>query len=239
MSSKFAVFDIDGTVMRRQLYHKLVDKLAKQGALGAEAPQMLEEAEKSWKRRKLSEVSFQEYDDILVNVYENALQNISLEVFDSLAVKVIEEYRDHSYIYTTDLLRRLKSDGYKLFIISGSHTELIEQIGKYYDFDDWMGTSYERSDKGFTGNVAISTLDKSKCLRQLIERNNVSLASSVGIGDTSSDIPMLEMVENPIAFNPDQKLFKTARDRAWKIVIERKNVVYELESKDGRYELTS
>jgi len=39
---------------------------------------------------------------------------------------------------------------------------------------------------------------------------------------------MLEMVERPICFNPNQKLFEAAKRHDWPIVVERKDVVYEL-----------
>jgi phosphoserine phosphatase len=45
------------------------------------------------------------------------------------------------------------------------------------------------------------------------------------------------LVENPIAFNPEKKLFDYAQGKNWKIVLERKNMVYELENKNGQYEL--
>jgi HAD superfamily hydrolase (TIGR01490 family) len=236
---KFAVFDIDGTLIRRQLYHKLVNRLAHAGALGKQAPRMVEEAEEAWKRRKFSDFAFERYDDTLVQLYEDALQNISPKLFDELVIEVIEKYKDQAYAYTTQLFQDLKAAGYKLFIISGSHMELIEQIAKYYGFDDWMGTYYERGENGFTGEVGVSTLNKETSLKKLLERHtDVTLEGSICIGDTKSDIPMLKMVEKPIAFNPDKKLYNFAREQGWKIVIERKNVIYELESKDGSYTLT-
>jgi phosphoserine phosphatase len=48
---------------------------------------------------------------------------------------------------------------------------------------------------------------------------------------------MLEYVEHPIAFNPEIRLFNEARNKGWKIVVERKNVVYELEANHGSYVL--
>jgi phosphoserine phosphatase len=44
---------------------------------------------------------------------------------------------------------------------------------------------------------------------------------------------MLEAAEQPIAFNPSEGLFKHAKESNWKIVIERKNIAYELAQKDG------
>jgi phosphoserine phosphatase len=39
---------------------------------------------------------------------------------------------------------------------------------------------------------------------------------------------MLELVQRPIAFNPERELAKIAMKRGWPIVVERKNVVYKL-----------
>jgi phosphoserine phosphatase len=48
---------------------------------------------------------------------------------------------------------------------------------------------------------------------------------------------MMEMVKLPIALNPEKKLYEHAKQHGWKIVLERKNMFYELESKDGKYQL--
>lgn len=40
---------------------------------------------------------------------------------------------------------------------------------------------------------------------------------------------MLSIVERPIAFNPDKDLFNAAKHNGWKIVVERKNMIYKLE----------
>lgn len=232
----FAVFDIDGTLIRWQLYHAVVNRLAKEGALGASAQDKLKNAMMAWKRRESTE-AFKTYERLLITMYEEALQHIDLTLFDQLVGQVIEEYKDQTYLYTRQLISDLKRKDYLLLIISGSHIELIERIGKYYGFDDWIGTHYERLDSGFTGNVHVPSHAKDKALKQLLGRHRVTMKDSLGVGDTKSDIPMLNMVERPIAFNPDRELFAAAKEKGWKIVIERKNVIYELEPKDGTYHL--
>lgn len=234
--NKFAVFDIDGTLIRWQLYHVVVNRLAKEGVLGENARINLKDSMMEWKHRKNKD-AYKAYEKVLVHSYENALLNINPLQFDTLVSEIIKEYKDQTYVYTRNLLRQLKAGGYKLFIISGSHIELIEQIGKYYDFDDWIGTHYERKENGFTGKVQTSALKKGVSLQALIERNHVTLKGSIGVGDTNSDLPMLAMVEKPIAFNPNEELFNVAQENGWKIVIERKNVIYELESNHGQYVL--
>lgn len=49
---------------------------------------------------------------------------------------------------------------------------------------------------------------------------------------------MLELVDRPVAFNPNDELFEVAQARGWEIVIERKNVAYQLKKdSDGSYVL--
>ena len=59
----------------------------------------------------------------------------------------------------------------------------------------------------------------------------VSLEGSVGMGDTLSDVGFLELVGIPIAFNPNRDLFDVARERGWPIVVERKDVIYNLQAR--------
>jgi phosphoserine phosphatase len=51
------------------------------------------------------------------------------------------------------------------------------------------------------------------------------------MGDTLSDVGFLEMVQTPIAFNPNRSLFEVARRSNWPIVVERKDVVYNLQTR--------
>ena len=233
-SNKFAVFDIDGTLIRWQLYHAVVDRLAKLGFLGDSAHDELHGARMNWKNREHSE-SFSQYEQTLIKIYEQSLDNIDTKTFDEIAEQIALEYKDQVYTYTRDLCATLKDRGYTLLAISGSHQELVGHIAKNYGFDDWVGTEYKRGDNGFTGEKFVASHNKKTILESFIKKHGLSLEKSVGVGDSGSDVPMLEMVESPIAFNPDQTLLKKSKDEGWKIVVERKNVIYELDSNDGVY----
>jgi phosphoserine phosphatase len=45
---------------------------------------------------------------------------------------------------------------------------------------------------------------------------------------TGGDIPLLEMVDRPICFNPNQALLDHAKRQGWEVVVERKDVVYRM-----------
>ena len=231
---KFAVFAIDVTLIRWQLYHAVVDRLAKLGLLGEGASQELHSARMVWKNREHSD-SFSQYEQTLITIYEQSLKNLDAKTFDEVAEQIAKEYKDQVYTYTRDLCAKLKNDDYKLLAISGSHQELVGHIAKNYGFDDWVGTEYKRKGNRFTGEKFIASHNKKTILESLMKKHGLSLEESVAVGDSGSDIPMLEMAESPITFNPDKKLLQKAKAKGWKIVVERKNVVYELEKENDEY----
>lgn len=236
MSKKFAVFDIDGTLLRWQLYHSSVNTVAKQGLLGEGAYEELRTIRMAWKNREHPE-AFKDYERYIVDLYDSAITGLSVTDIEEIARKTVAEHKQQVYTYTRDLIRTLKDDGYFLLAISGSQHEMIEEVAKFYGFDDWVGSTYEIVNEKFSGKKEIASDNKSKHLQAFIDVHKLEIAGSIGVGDTASDIAFLERVETPIAFNPERKLFDTARKKGWKIVIERKNVVYELEKQTSNYEL--
>lgn len=233
---KFAVFDIDGTLLRWQLYHAVVNALAKEGYLGAGAYEQLRNARMIWKRREHPD-AFKQYERHMVEAYDTALTDLPVESFQAAARSVFEEYKDQVHVFTRDLVARLKDEGYVLLAISGSHHEMVGELANYYGFDDWIGSKYEIKDGHFTGVKHVPSEDKKKHFLELVAAHGLDLAGSVGVGDTISDAAFLDLVEQPIAFNPDQKLYEYAREKGWDIVVERKNVTYELSSGSGGYRL--
>jgi HAD superfamily hydrolase (TIGR01490 family) len=235
---KFAVFDIDGTLIRWQLYHAVADSLVKLGFIDPVKYQAIKDARMIWKRRESSE-SFKKYELELVRLYSDILSELTTEQFETAADAVFEEYKDQVYTYTRDLVVRLKQEGYLLFAISGSQTQIVAKMSRYYGFDDFVGRIDETSGDRFTGQSSTPVFSKDKTLKELAAKHRVSFKKSVAVGDSASDIKMLELAELPIAFNPERELFKHALPAGWRIVIERKNMVYELERKTGKYELAA
>jgi len=237
MKKKFAVFDIDGTLIRWQLYHAIVNRLAANGDLSAEAYEKIRQARLAWKNRE-HDSSFRDYEIILVQQWLTESKKLSYDQYMTIVDEVVDEYIDQAYIYTRDLIKELKKQGYFLLTISGSPKEAIARVAKRYGFDDFIGAEFLVDENNrFSGEVITPFSDKASYLNNLVAKHGLDFAGSVGVGDTSSDIALLELVEHPIAFNPEKKLFEVARERGWPIVVERKNVVYELEPHGKAYQL--
>jgi len=230
----FAAFDIDGTLIRWQLYHAIVDALIRLNYVSAEDFEAIKQARMDWKRRT-AEASFKSYEGELIRAYEATLVSISPAQLDTAVEAVFGEYKDQVYVYTRNLIEELKKKGYLLFAISGSQSEIVAKVAEYYGFDAFVGTDYEQIDNKFTGKKDFHAHNKDVVLKKLVKEFKATSAGSFAVGDSMGDVAMLELVENPIAFNPESALFAAAKKNAWKVVLERKNVIYELEADGSSY----
>ena len=223
---KFAVFDIDGTLFRWQLYHELFDALANEAFIDARAAQNVIAARERWRSRTLDYI---EYETILVQTMEKAIVGLSERQFHQVADTIMQEKGHHVYRYTIDLLHTLQKNHYLIIAISGSHQQLVERFSKLHGIDIAVGRNYEKVAGKLTAKARTVAGRKHEILSEIVHDNNLSWDESYGVGDSSGDISMLERVSHPIAFNPSSGLRDEAMKRGWPIVIERKSLSYRLE----------
>ncbi len=225
---KVAVFDIDGTIFRSSLALELVERLIEKGLFPVAARAAYEKEEREWLDRK---GDYEAYITRVVEVFAEHAKGLSYEETQYIAGEIIEEKKSRVYRYTRDLIKELKMQGYYLLAISHSPKLIVDGFGYEMGFDKAYGTIYEVGpNECFTGVIEDKDLifNKAAVLQRAMRKENLTFEGSVGVGDTESDIPMLETVERAIAFNPNAKLYKHAKVRQWEIMVERKDVIYNI-----------
>lgn len=232
----FAAFDIDGTLFRSGLYREVAFELVRMGAMPESILKRIADKETAWKKRAHGN-AFVEFDEAVAEAFDAELPRLKIAYFDLAAEKVLKAHKDNVYVYTRDLARELKSQGYYLIAISGSQLEVVEPFATYYGFDTCVGQSFERGDEFFTGHIQKTHTGKDKHLKQLIKQHGLTTKDSIAIGDAAGDVEMLSLAERPIAFNPEKNLYAVAEKNGWDIVVERKNMIYEMRQIYGVYQL--
>lgn len=229
MKRKFAVFDIDGTFYRGSLYLDVVEHLVKNGLLDSEKVAKHQHQEKMWRSRRHKD-TYNAYLEATVETVVHAMPKLTTKQVEAAARDVVSERNEHVYRYTRDLIASLKEQGYFLIAISGSQHEVVSLFVEQYGFDAYTSTEWHRTSNGknYTGDATVRKNNKEQYLKQMIDAYDLTLEGSIAVGDSAGDITMLDFVENPIAFNPEDTLYETAKEKGWKIVVERKNVIYEL-----------
>jgi HAD superfamily phosphoserine phosphatase-like hydrolase len=232
-NKKIAVFDIDGTLFRWQLFHELVFELSSRNILDRKTSSDIEKQFLSW--RALTG-TWRDYEDKVIAALLANIETIHPGDLSKAAEAVIKRSGHKVYNYTSTLARQLKKEGYFLLAITGSQQEIAEPFTKKHGFDKCIGLLHSRDQTTglFTKQYDRYVIgNKAKILTEFIADNGFNTKDSYAIGDSEGDSQILEIAENPIAFNPDEGLLKIALDKKWPVVIERKNIAYNLVAKPG------
>ena len=223
-----AVFDIDGTIFRSSLLIELVDRLILRGVFPEEARAMYEKAQEEWLDRK---GEYESYIKKVVAAFGKYLIGVPYSEVADIAGEIIEEKKGRTYRYTRDLVQELKKKGYYLLAVSHSPKFIVDGFAYELGFHKSYGTFYDTGATGrFNGEILDEhiIMNKAAILARAVEKEGLVLKGSVGVGDTESDVSMLSLVEEPIAFNPNRALYRHAKKNMWKIIVERKDVIYEI-----------
>lgn len=225
---RLAIFDIDGTIFRSSLLVELTEALIRAEIFPKKVRQKYLLANQRWLNRQ---GLYENYIKAVVEVFFQNIKGVQEKDFIKIAKKTILLHQDRVYRYTRDLVKSLKKKKFYLLAISNSPKMIVDEFAKKMGFDKTYGQMYEINKNGkFTGKIISSELiaDKAKILKRVLAKEEITLKGSIGVGDTESDIAFLKIVEKPICFNPNKKLYQTAKHHGWQIIVERKNVIYYL-----------
>ena len=225
---RLAIFDIDGTIFRSSLLIELVRALIEEGLFKPGVSRIYAKKYAAWLNR---EGDYQDYIDAVVVAFKKNIVGVPSRDFLRVARRTVIQHQHHTYRYTRDLVRQLKRQGYYLLAISHSPKIILDEFCQRLGFDKVYGLIYEQDTRGrFDGKVLFTDLmlDKAKVVARAIEKENVTLRGSIGVGDTSSDAAFLKLVDRPICFNPNEKLYRVAKKNGWEVVVERKDMIYRL-----------
>ena len=135
----------------------------------------------------------------------------------------------HDYLLPTrrpDVFNRLnehQSKGHKVIIVSGMLMPCAEIFRDYLKANGAIGTQPEFIQGKYTGRTIpplISGESKATKVREFVQSRNweVDWASSYAYVDSVTDLYMLNLVGNPVAVYPDNKLLALAKEKNWEIL---------------------
>ena len=228
MKRKLAVFDIDGTIFRSSLFIELLHELIRNGKVEGKVLKSVEKDYLAWLNRR---GTYSNYANKLVEIYNKVIVGLREDDIKKAARKVIQEQKGKVYRFTRDLIKDLKNKEYFLLAVSGSPNHIVAEFVRHYEFDEYFATEHEIIDGVFTNIVGGVRFEKRGILERFLQKHpELNIKTSIGIGDTESDIAFLKKVNFPIAFNPSVGLAKYAKSRGWRIIVERKDVVYDVKN---------
>ena len=211
-----AIFDLDNTLLAGDSDYLWGEFLAQQGLVDGESYKRAnDEFYAQYKAGTLDIFEFLAFSlkplsehelSFLDQLHNQFMQQKILPIISSGARALVDKHR---------------KAGHKLLIITATNLFVTEPIARELGIDSILATEPEMIDNRYTGRVKGTPCfqhGKVERLQQWMDETGYNLQDSWFYSDSHNDIPLLELVTNPIAVDPDEALRQHATDNGWKII---------------------
>ena len=119
------------------------------------------------------------------------------------------------------LLEKHRAAGDTLLIITATNLFITGPIAAALGVDEILATEPEFDGECFTGKVSgTPCFQEGKVIRlkRWLEQHQRDLEGSFFYSDSHNDLPLLELVDKPVAVDPDEQLREIAEQRCWPVI---------------------
>lgn len=213
-----AFFDIDNTVVRGASIYHLARGLASRHFFTTR-----DVATFAWQQVKFRVQGSEDMDD-MSSAVDNALAFVAgheVDEINALGEEIFDErIADRLYAGTVALAAAHLDAGRRVWLVSAAPIELATIIARRLGLTGALGTVSEIRDGVYTGRLCGAPLHgpaKAEAVRALAEREGLLLSRCWAYSDSVNDVPLLSLVEHPVAINPDRALRHHARAMGWSV----------------------
>ena len=182
-------------------------------------------------RRAVLQSSFAQFVYLLQGADEDSMNRMrdylkalctgwSVEQVNAIVAETLHELIDPMvYAEAVALFDRHRADGLDVVIVSSSGEEVVGPIGEMLGVDHVIATRMAVKDGRYTGDIVFYAYGEGKAtaIRELAAERGYDLAQCWAYSDSWTDRPMLELVGNPVAVNPDKPLRRHAAQQGWRL----------------------
>ncbi len=125
------------------------------------------------------------------------------------------------YAEALTLIDEHKRNGRRVFLVSASPVEIVRPIGRHIGVTEIIATRIKTDAAGFfLPELELYAMGQGKvdAINALAEAEGIDLEESYAYSDSTTDVPMMEAVGNPVAVNPEKELRRIAEERGWPIL---------------------
>jgi len=120
-----------------------------------------------------------------------------------------------------ELISKHRDRGDTLLVITATNRFVTEPIVKMYGIENLLATTPEfingRYTGGFNGTPCFRE-GKVALLKEWLESSTETMQNSWFYSDSHNDLPLLTLVDNPVAVDPDEQLSQFAREANWPVI---------------------
>lgn len=119
------------------------------------------------------------------------------------------------------LINKHRYKGDTVMVITATNRFVTEPIVKLFGVDNLLATTPEFVDGQYTGKfegIPCFQEGKVKLLEEWLKNSEETMKNSWFYSDSHNDLPLLKLVDNPVAVDPEEKLRAYAEQQDWSII---------------------
>lgn len=137
------------------------------------------------------------------NIHEDKLKEYVKEFYKKRLSKIF-------YIDAINTMKKLKKQGYKIYLISASAEFYLNELYNIKEVDKIIGTRFKFINGYYCGEIIGENNkgeEKVKRLKEVLEKENIKVdfKNSYAYSDSLSDLPLFELVGHPYLINSNKK----------------------------------
>ena len=161
-----------------------------------------------------AEALLAEVTELLRGVPERDIARMAPEMLASVLPRIYPQMLDEVHSH--------QDAGRPTFIVSAAGDGLVRMLAQVLAMDGGIGTAYAVDAEGLlTGALEGAFMygeGKVTAMQDFAAEHDIDLETSYAYSDSSSDLPMLRAVGNPVAVNPDPVLAVVAKAEGWRVM---------------------
>ena len=213
---RLAIFDLDNTLIAGDSDHGWGEFLVQNRVVDAEYYQ------------RMNDQFYQDYQQGHLDM--RAYLKFALKPLAQLDQQTLQQLHQRFMVEVIDplwlpgaeaLLQQHRDAGDFLLIITSTNRFVVEPICSRLGVDDVIATEPEQVDGRYTGNITgVPCYQEGKitCLNQWLSNTGHTINEASFYSDSINDLPLLKLVDRPVAVDPCDTLRTEAENRGWNII---------------------
>jgi len=211
-----ALFDLDNTLLNGDSDHAWGLYLAKIGVVDQTIQQNKQDA--FYQQYVSGNLNIMEFLNFQLAPLKDNPIDLLLQWRDDFITSVIQPMIDSG---KPELIEKHRKNGDDLVIITATNDFITQPIADMLNISTLIATQAEKVGDHYTGGVLNTPCfqeGKVTRLNEWMKKKQLNLDNSWFYSDSINDLPLLELVSNPVAVTPDETLRAHAKKHQWPII---------------------
>ncbi|MEK5146965.1 HAD-IB family hydrolase [Psychrobacillus sp. FSL K6-4615] len=218
---RVAIFDFDGTIYAEETFTLLMKHLKEHPTYHSSYKRFYRAIVPPYIANKLKLYPDNKMKKRSMQLYLEAFNGLTKQEMDIYFSEIKATMQQDFNAKVLERLKRHQEENIHILLVSGAYTQFLESVTDGLVFNQIIGTDiFYKDDKVYTKNAINHVNGQQKTLKvyEALDGHQIDWENSYAYGDSFSDMPVLELVGNPVAVRPEEKLRSLANARGWEVM---------------------